>query len=139
MSRKMTKKEKEILEILKKELKPFHDKYPPAWINWELGGLNEKENDFSMGISVQPFGFDENITKEKRKSAEKIIDDELLTNCFLSFMNELNNSSLLDNIKKEKDDKLQLDVWNIDLPWCVEFGIYIGNDEDVIHSVYFTK
>jgi hypothetical protein len=54
-------------------------------------------------------------------------------------MNELNNSSLLDLIKKEKDDKLQLDVWNYDLPWSVDFGIYIGNDTDVIHSVYFTK
>jgi hypothetical protein len=139
MSRKMTKKENQILEILKKEFQPFSEKYPTVGVRWEMGGLNEKENDFSMGIGIQPFGFDEKITKEKRKSAEKMMDDQLLSNCFISFMNELNNSSLLDKIKKEKDDKLQYDVWNIDLPWCVDFGIYIGNDEGVIHSVYFTK
>ena len=139
MSRNLTKKEIKIFQILEKEFIPFQEKYPTVSIHWELGGLNEKENDFAMGISIQPFGWDENKSKQKIKSAEKMMDDELLGNCFISFMNELNNSSLLDKIKKEKDDKLQYDVWNIDLPWAVEFGIYIGNDEGVIHSVYFTK
>lgn len=139
MSRELTKKEKQIWKILEKEFIPFQEKYPDVRVHWELGGLNEKENDFAMSISIQPFGWDENKSKLKIKSAEKMMDDEVLGNCFISFMNELNNSSLLDKIKKEKDDKLQYDVWNIDLPWCVEFGIYIGNDEGVIHSVYFTK
>ena len=89
MSRKLTKKENQIWEILQTEFNPFTEKYPDAWTGWEFGGLDEKENDFAMGICIQPFSFNEKITKQKEKFAEKMLEDELVNECFISFMNKL--------------------------------------------------
>jgi hypothetical protein len=140
MSRKLTKKENKIFEILQTEFQPFTEKYPDAWTGWEFGGLDEKENDFSMGICIQPFGFDEKITKQKEKFAEKMVEDELLNECFISFMNKLNNSGLLNKLKLGKKDKfIQLDIWNDDLPHSVDYGISIGSDKNVLISIELNR
>ena len=139
MSRKLTKKENKIWEILQTEFNPFTEKYPTAWVCWELGGLDEKENDFAMGISIQPFGWDDKITKSKTKSAEKMVEDELVNECFISFMKKLNNSGLLSKIKVSKNDFLQLDIWNDDLPHSIDYGIYIGNDKHTLISIELNK
>lgn len=140
MSRKLTKKENKIWEILQTEFNPFTEKYPTVGVCWELGGLDEKENDFSMGISIQPFCFDEKLTKVKRQYADKMVEDELVNECFISFMNKLNNSGLLNKLKLDKTDKfIQLDIWNDDLPYCIDYGIYIGSDKNVLLSIELNK
>ena len=140
MSRKLTKKENKIWEILETEFNPFTEKYPTAWVCWELGGLDEKENDFAMGISIQPFGWDDKITKSKTKSAEKMVEDELVNECFISFMKKLNNSGLLNKLKLSKTDRfIQLDIWNDDLPHFIDYGIYIGSDKNVLISIELNR
>jgi len=140
MSRKLTKKENKIWEILQTEFNPFTEKYQTACVGWELGGLDEKENDFAMGIVIQPFGWDEKITKQKEKSAEKMVEDELVNECFISFMNKLNNSGLLNKLKLSKTDRfIQLDIWNNDLPYSIDYGIYIGSDKNVLISIELNR
>jgi hypothetical protein len=140
MSRKLTKKENQIWEILQTEFNPFTEKYPDAWVGWDLGGLDEKENDFAMGICIQPFSFNEKITKQKEKFAEKMLEDELVNECFISFMNKLNNSGLLNKLKLSKTDRfIQLDIWNDDLPHFIDYGIYIGSDKNVLISIELNR
>ena len=140
MSRKLTKKENKIWEILQTEFNPFTEKYPTAWVGWDLGGLDEKENVFAMGICIQPFGFYEKLTKEKKKFAKKMVEDDLVNECFISFMNKLNNSGLLSKLKLGKKDKfIQLDIWNDDIPHSIDYGICIGSDKNVLISIELNR
>ena len=70
MSRKLTKKEERIYEMLNKSFIPFKEKYQDIQgVFWELGGLNEKENDFSMSVSIWIYKFEEKLTKVKSQFA----------------------------------------------------------------------
>ena len=130
MSRKLTKKEERIYEMLNKSFIPFKEKYQDIQgVFWELGGLNEKENDFSMSVSIWIYKFEEKLTKVKRQFAEKILDDDLLIECFTTFMNEVNNSGVLSKIKLKKSDKLQLQYLDCNGPWLEEYLICISNEK----------
>ena len=130
MSRKLTKKEERIYEMLNKSFIPFKEKYQDIQgVFWELGGLNEKENDFSMSVSIWIYKFEEKLTKVKRQFAEKILDDDLVIECFTTFMNEVNNSGVLSKIKLKKSDKLQLQYLDCNGPWLEEYLICISNEK----------
>jgi hypothetical protein len=142
MSRKLTKKEERIYEMLNKSFIPFKEKYQDIQgVFWELGGLNEKENEFNMSISIWIYKFEEKITKVKTKYAEKIVEDDLVIECFTTFMNELNNSGILSKIKLVKNDTLQLDYMNSDLPYVVEYIVYIDNEkyDHILHSIELNR
>lgn len=130
MSRKLTKKEERIYEMLNKSFIPFKEKYQDIQgVFWEMGELNEKENDFSMSVSIWIYKFEEKLTKVKRQSAEKILDDDLVIECFTTFMNEVNNSGVLSKIKLKKSDKLQLQYLDCNGPWLEEYLICISNEK----------
>lgn len=142
MSRKLTKKEERIYEMLNKSFITFKEKYQDIQgVFWELGGLNEKENEFNMSISIWIYKFDEKLTKVKRQYAEKIVEDDLVIECFTTFMNELNNSGILSKIKLVKNDTLQLDYMNSDLPYVVEYIVYIDNEnyDHILHSIELNR
>lgn len=142
MSRKLTKKEERIYEMLNKSFIPIKEKYQDIQgVFWELGGLNEKENEFNMSISIWIYKFEEKITKVKTKYAEKIVEDDLVIECFTTFMNELNNSGILSKIKLVKNDTLQLDYMNSDLPYVVEYIVYIDNEkyDHILHSIELNR
>jgi hypothetical protein len=55
-------------------------------------------------------------------------------------MNKLNNSGLLNKLKLSKTDRfIQLDIWNNDLPYSIDYGIYIGSDKNVLISIELNR
>ncbi len=130
MSRKMTKKENKIYEILDNSFIPFTEKYPDIQgVFWEMGQLDEKQNYFGMSVSIWIYKFEEKITKVKKQIAEKILDDKLIIECFTTFMNEVNNSGVLRKLDLEESDKLQLQLLDRQPLYLDEYLICIGNEK----------
>jgi hypothetical protein len=142
MSRKLTKKEEKIYEMLNKSFVPFKEKYQDIQgVFWELGGLFKEDGEdvFSMGTSIWVNDFDKKLSKKDKKYSNEILEDNLIVECFTNFMNELNNSGVLSKVKLKKSDKLQLDYLNCDSPYLDEYIVYIGNDKKPLQSIELNR